>query len=67
MTPKDSPYIDHTGTLIIPSSSDPKYHYWNGGQALLKTLLELNVPEDIWVKHTEDPYPGNANPTVDVA
>jgi hypothetical protein len=24
MTPKDSPYIDHTGTLIIPCGADPQ-------------------------------------------
>jgi hypothetical protein len=60
MTPKDSPYIDHTGTLIIPCGADPKYHYWNGGQPILETLLELRATEDVWRKHTEDPYPGNA-------
>jgi hypothetical protein len=49
-----------TGTIIIPFSADPKYHFWNGGQPLLKTLLELNAPENIWGKHTEKPYPGNA-------
>jgi len=49
MTPKDSPYIDHTGTMIIPFSADPKYHFWNGGQPILKTLLELNASEDVWV------------------
>jgi hypothetical protein len=60
MTPKDSPYIDNHGTIIIPFNSDQKYRYWNGGQPLSDTLLELNAPEDIWGKHTEKPYPGNA-------
>ena len=60
MTPQSSPYIDHTGTMIIPFSADQKYHYWNGGQPLLKTLLELNASKDAWGKHTEEPYPGNA-------
>jgi hypothetical protein len=59
MTPKDSPYIDPTGAMIIPFSADLKYHFWNGGQPILKTLLELNASEDVWGKHTEDPYPGN--------
>jgi hypothetical protein len=59
MTNKNIPYIDQTGVLIIPFDSDQKYHYWNGGQPILETLLELNAPEDIWAKHTEDPYPGN--------
>ena len=58
MPPKDRPYFDHTGTMIIPFSADPKYHYWNGGQPLARTISELNVPEDVWAKHTEDPYPG---------
>ena len=60
MTPKDSPYIDHTGTMIIPFSADQKYHYWNGGQPLSETLIEMNIAKDIWAKHTEDPYPVNA-------
>ena len=58
MSSKDEPYIDQSGTMIIPFSADQKYHFWNGGQPLLKTLLELNAPEDIWGKHTEKPYPG---------
>jgi len=67
MTKQDSPYIDPTGTMIIPFSADPKYHFWNGGQTLLKTLLELNATEDIWAKHTEDPYPKSAEPAIDMA
>ena len=60
MTPKASPYIHHTGDLIIPFSSDVKYHFWNGGQHLCDTLTELNATEDIWNRHTLKPYPGNA-------
>ena len=59
MAPNDSPYIDHTGTMIIPFSADPKYHFWNGGQPLLTTLLELKVSKNVWDKHTEEPYAGN--------
>jgi hypothetical protein len=58
MPPKEGPYSDQTGTMIIPFSADPTYHFWSGGQPLLKTLLELNATEDIWGKHTENPYPG---------
>jgi hypothetical protein len=47
MTNKSIPYIDNSGTIIIPSNSDQKYHYWNGGQPLTETLLELNVSENI--------------------
>jgi len=60
MPQKDSPYIDHTGTVIIPFKADPKYHYWNGGQPLSETMIELNVTKDIWGKHTGKPYPENA-------
>ncbi len=52
MPPKDSPYIDHTGSIIIPFNADSKYHYWNGGQSLLETLTDLNITKDIWDKHT---------------
>ena len=60
MPPKDGPYIDPTGTIIIPFTADPKYHYWNGGQPLSETLRELNTTKDIWDKHTVKPYPENA-------
>ena len=51
MAQKSSPYIDNHGTLIIPFGTDPKYHFWNGGQPLSDTLLELNAPEDVWNRH----------------
>jgi len=54
------PYIDANGTIVIPFNIDQKYHFWNGGQPLSVTMQELNVPEDIWHKHIEKPYPGNA-------
>lgn len=40
MSPKDCLYIDPTGTMIIPFSTDPKYHFWNGGQSLLETMIK---------------------------
>ena len=60
MTKENIPYIDNTGSIIIPFNADSKYHNWNGGQSLTDTLMELNVTEDIWSKYTEKPYPGNA-------
>ena len=61
MDQKSTPHIDHNGTLIIPFNADPKYHFWNGGQSLSDTLLELNAPEDVWSKHIhQKPYQGNA-------
>ena len=59
MPPKTAPYIHSTGDIVIPFSADQKYHFWNGGQHLSDTLIELNAPEDLWAKHTEKPYPGN--------
>jgi hypothetical protein len=61
MTNKGIPYIDQTGTMIIPFHADKKYHFWNGGQPLSDTLMELNTTEDIWNKHIEKPYPGNVD------
>ena len=58
MPPTDSPYIDNSGSIIIPFAADPKYHYWNGGQSMADTLLELNAPENIWKNHTSKEYPG---------
>lgn len=60
MSDKNIPYIDHNGNIIIPFNTDSKYHFWNGGQHLAVTLRELNLTEDVWKKHTDKPYPGNA-------
>jgi hypothetical protein len=57
MTKKTTPLIGHTGDIIIPFNADSKYHFWNGGQHLSDTLMELNAPEDIWDRHTIKPYP----------
>jgi len=58
MTPKGTPYIHHTGDIIIPFNADQKYHFWNGGQHLCDTLMELDAPQDVWGNHTLKPYPG---------
>ena len=39
-----NPYLDERGTLIIPTDSDPKYHYWKGGQSVVTKLKELGAP-----------------------
>ena len=36
-----TPYIDAKGALVIPFSSDKKYHYWNGGQTITETLKDI--------------------------
>jgi hypothetical protein len=35
------PYFTSDGTLRIPFDSDPKYHWWKGGQSVKKTIAEL--------------------------
>jgi len=60
MTTKSTPYIDNSGAIVIPFHADQKYHYWNGGQSMADTLMELNAPENIWRNHTVKPYPENA-------
>jgi len=37
------PYINRYGDLVIPFGSDPKYHYWRGGQSIADTLKLLGV------------------------
>lgn len=35
------PYFNDNNDLVIPFCSDEKFHWWNGGQKLRKTLLFL--------------------------
>ena len=41
------PYITPKGDLIISFDNDSKYHWWRGGQSVLRTLVELGAREDI--------------------
>lgn len=43
----NKPYIDKYGVLVISFDSDPKYHWWAGGQSVLKTLQELRAPKEV--------------------
>ena len=56
--PKVIPYITDCGSLVIPFDSDPKYHYWAGGQSLEKTLLEVKVTLGVWKQYSARSYPG---------
>lgn len=38
---KPKPYLDTGGDPIVPFGSDPKYHWWKGGQTLEQTIEEL--------------------------
>jgi hypothetical protein len=50
------PYINSRGELIIPFTSDRRYHYWAGGQSIAATLRELNASPEVWERYTEAPY-----------
>ena len=45
------PYINDRGELIIPSNSNPRYHWWADGQSIAHTLAELNAPPDVWQRY----------------
>lgn len=48
----NQPYITKCGTLVIPFGSDPKYHWWKGGQSVMETLEELNAPPEVLVRYS---------------
>jgi hypothetical protein len=35
------PFLTADGTLSIPFDSDPKYHWWKGGQSVEQTRAEV--------------------------
>ncbi len=37
------PFLDDQGRLRIPLDADDKYRYWQGGQSVFATLLELGA------------------------
>lgn len=39
--PLRKPYLTADGTLVIPFDSDPKYHWWKGGQSVAVTRAEV--------------------------
>ena len=45
------PFINDRGELIIPPTSDPRYHWWAGGQSVAQTLAELNAPPAVWRRY----------------
>ena len=40
-TEPPKPFITPGGDLSIPFASDPKYHWWKGGQSVDKTRAEV--------------------------
>lgn len=47
------PYITDRGELIIPLTSDRRYHWWNGGQSIRETLRELHAPAEVLARYVE--------------
>ena len=43
----NQPYINERGVLVIPFDSEPKYHWWAGGQTIIETLQELNAAPEV--------------------
>ena len=41
--PLRRPYLTPGGDLVIPFDSDPKYHWWKGGQSVKATIAELKA------------------------
>jgi hypothetical protein len=39
------PFLDDQGRLRIPFDADDKYRYWQGGQSVFATLLELGASD----------------------
>ncbi|QPJ64814.1 MAG: hypothetical protein G3M78_05200 [Candidatus Nitrohelix vancouverensis] len=35
------PYFRENGSLVIPSNSNPRYHWWNGGLSIQETIREI--------------------------
>jgi hypothetical protein len=50
------PSLKSDETLVIPFDSDPKYHWWAGGQSIADTLAELEVSLEVWRQYTSEPY-----------
>ena len=47
------PHINSRGELIVPFNSDPRYHWWNGGQPVRETLLELDAPPEVLARYVD--------------
>ena len=41
------PYLTAGGDLVIPFDSDPKHHWWKGGQSVKATMAELKAARDL--------------------
>lgn len=41
------PHFTPGGTLVIPMNSDPKYHWWKGGQSVAATRAEVMARPEV--------------------
>lgn len=48
------PYLNAVGSLVIPTGSDPRYHWWAGGQSVKATLRELEADPETFAHYTFD-------------
>ena len=42
---RENRHLDDQGRLRIPLDADDKYRYWQGGQSVFATLLELDASD----------------------
>lgn len=42
-SPSPLPFFEADGSLVIPFGSDPRFHWWNGGQLPSETEEELKA------------------------
>jgi len=47
------PYLNEKQELVIPADAPPKYRYWNGGQSLKETLIEMEVSNEIMQRYVK--------------
>lgn len=50
---KEQPYIDGSGLLRIPLDCKHRYKWWDGGQSILDTLLELKAPCEVIARYID--------------
>lgn len=42
-SPSPLPFFEADGSLVLPFNSDPRFHYWNGGQGIAETEREVKA------------------------
>src|SRR5262245_37639324 len=47
------PFIDGSGNLVIPFSASKKFRWWQGGQRVLETLIELGASDETMKRYVE--------------